>query len=247
MTRLQVQVVVAGLMLASGAVAAQQAAGPTPSVSPVVQIQQRRFQLQLMEGVLENAVRRSAQELAMRAQEELPIGMLFMGSPKAKGFPLEQYGLVFHVEIPQIRESYVRRSQMARPAPSAQTPQVGNQTVSGRGTTGTARATGVVPDDPMARSPISGDSFLTDPNQFYRDLVKNRLIDAMLDYSRSLAVGEHEWLSVVARSEEDPIPTGMYDDSQTLILRIKGSDLALFFSEKITRDEAKKRVIESQF
>lgn len=246
MTRLQVHVVVAGLMLASGAVAAQQSAGPTPSVSPEVQIQQRRFQLQLMEGVLENAVRRSAQELAMRAQEELPIGMLFMGSPKAKGFPLEQYGLVFHVEIPQIRESYVRRSQMARPDPSAQS-QVGNQTVSGRGTAGTARATGVVPDDPMARSPISGDSFLADPNQFYRDLVKNRLIDAMLDYSRSLAVGEHEWLSVVARSEDDPIPTGMYDDSQTLILRIKGSDLTLFFSEKITRDEAKKRVIESQF
>jgi hypothetical protein len=236
--------VVTGLMLASGTVAAQQAGTPTPSVPPGVQIQQRRFQLQLMESVIENAVRLGAQEVASRAQE-LPIGMLFMGRPRAKGFPLEPYGLVFDVEIPQIKESFVMRSQMARSAsPTPQTPQVGNQTVSGRGAT---RATGVVPDDPMLRSPATADPFLADPNQFYRDVVKSRLVDAMLDFSRSLQVGAEEWLAIVARSEEDPFPTGLYEDSQTLILKIKGSDLVLFHSERITRDEAKKRIIESQF
>lgn len=245
MTRKQVQVVVVGLALASATVAAQQAANTqTPGVSPEVQIQQRRFQLQLMEGVLENAVRQSAQELATRAQEEMPIGMLLMGRPRAKGFPLEHYGLVFDVEIPQIRESYVLRSQMARP--NAPPSQVGNQTVAGRGATPPVRGAGAGPDDARLLAPAA-DPFLADPNQFYRDLVKGRLIDAMLDYSRSLQVGDNEWLSVVARGEEDPIPTGLYDDSQTLILRIKGSDLALFFNGKITRDEAKKRVVESQF
>lgn len=244
MTRMQVHVVVAGLALASATVAAQQAASPqTPGVSPGVQIQERRFQLQVMEGVLENAVRQSAQELATRAQEEMPIGMLLMGRPRAKGFPLEHYGLVFDVEIPRIRESYVLRSQMARPnAP----PQVGNQTVAGRGGTLPVRGTGAGPDDARLRA-LAADPFLADPNQFYRDLVKGRLVDAMIDYSRSLQVGDNEWLSVVARGEEDPIPTGLYDDSQTLILRIKGSDLVLFFDGKITRDEAKKRVVESQF
>lgn len=245
MTRMQVHVVVVGLVLASATVAAQQAASTqTPGVSPEVQIQQRRFQLQLMEGVLENAVRQSAQELATRAQEEMPIGMLLMGRPRAKGFPLEHYGLVFDVEIPQIRESYVMRSQMARP--NAPPSQVGNQTVAGRGATPPVRATGTGQDDARLLAPPA-DPFLADPNQFYRDLVKGRLVDAMLDYSRSLQVGDNEWLSVVARGEEDPIPTGLYDDSQTLILRIKGSDLALFFAGKITRDEAKKRVVESQF
>jgi hypothetical protein len=69
----------------------------------------------------------------------------------------------------------------------------------------------------------------------------------MLDYSRSLEVGADEWLSVVARGEDDPIPTSLYDDSKALILRIKGSDLVLFYTGKITKDEARKRVIESQF
>lgn len=244
MTRMQVHVVVAGLMLTSATVAAQQAATPTPSVTPALQIQQQRFQLQLMESVIENAVRNGAQEVAQRAQE-LPIGMLFMGAPRAKGFPLEQYGLVFDVEIPLIKESFVMRSQMARSAAAApQTPQVGNQTVSGRGAT---RATGVVADDPMLRSPVTADPFLSDPDQFYRDVVKSRLVDAMLDFSRSLQVGGEEWLTIVARSEEDPIRSGLYEDSQTLILKIKGANLALFHSEKITRDEAKKRIIESQF
>jgi hypothetical protein len=240
---MQIQIVVVGVVLASVTVLAQQAASPTPSVPPEVQIQQRRFQLQLMESVLENAVRQSGQELATRAAEEMPIGMLLMGRPRANGFPLEHYGLVFDVEVPQIRESYVMRSQMARANPSVpQAPQVGNQTVAGRGST---RATAVAPDD--LRSPASADPFLADPNQFYRDLVKRRLIDAMLDYSRSLQVADSEWLSIVARGEEDPIPTGLYNDSQTLILRIKGSDLTLFFDGKITRDDVKKRVIESQF
>lgn len=244
MTRTKVQVVMIGLALASGSVAAQQASTPTPSVSPEVQIQQRRFQLQLMEGVLENQVRQGAQEVATRAQGELPIGMLFMGRPRAKGFPLEQYGVVFDVEIPQIRESYVMRSQMARPAAPS---QVGNQTVAGRGASGPVRGTSAGKDDSLLLAPPTADPFLSDPNQFYRDVVKGRLVDAMLDYSRTLEIGENEWLSIVARSEEDPIPTGLYDDSQTLILRIKGSDLTLYYSGKITKDEAKKRVIESQF
>jgi len=241
----RVQTVVAGLVLATGSVAAQQGR-PAPTVAPEVQIQQRRFQFQLMEGVIENAVRQGAQEVATRAQGVMPIGMLFIGMPKARGFPLEQYGVVFDVEIPEIRESAVLLNQFPRPNQPAQ-PPAGNQMVSSSGTAGTTRATGVVADDPMARSPVTGDPFLADPNQFYRDVVKRKLVDAMLDYSRSLEIGADEWLSVVARGEEAPIPTSLYDDSQALILRIKGSDLALFYSGAITRDEARKRVLESQF
>ena len=74
-----------------------------------------------------------------------------------------------------------------------------------------------------------------------------RAVRPMLDYSKSLEIPEHESLSVVARGEEDPIPTSLYDDSRALILKIKGSDLALFYSGKITREEARKRVVETQF
>jgi hypothetical protein len=225
----RIHAVAIALLLASSSLAAEQA----PSVSPEVQILQRRFQFQLMEGVIENHVRQGAQEVATRAQGVMPVGVLFIGQPKARGFPLES-GIVFYVEIPDIRESAVLLNQMSRPS-------LGPTPV------GTTRATGVVADDPMAKSPLKGDPFLADPNEFYRDVIKQKLVDAMLDYSKALDIPANETLSVVARGEPDPVRTSLYNDSKTLILRIKGSDLALFYSGKITRGEARKLVLESQF
>jgi hypothetical protein len=231
---------VIGLVLVTAVPAAAQVPA-TPSVAPEVQILQRRFQFQSMEVMIENAVRQGAQEVASRAQGVMPIGLLFMGMPKARGFPLENFGVTFYVEVPEIRESAVILDQFTRPTLTAS--KTGAQVVSNAAT----RATGIIADDPMARSPITGDPFLADPNQFYRDTVKQKLVDAMLDYSKPLAVGEGEWLSVVARGADDPNPANLYNDSKAMILRIKGSDLALFYSGKITKDEARKLVIESQF
>ena len=238
------ETVVIGLVLATSSVAAQQMPA-APSMTPEVQVLQRRFQFQLMESVIENHVRQGAQEVATRAQGVMPIGVLFIGQPKARGFPLEHYGVVFDVEIPDIRESAVLLNQFARPTLVAP-PQAGNQTVSST-TVGKTGATGVVADDPMVKSPVTGDPFLADPNEFYRDVVKQKLVDAMLDYSKALDIPANEMLSIVARGEADPLRTSMNVDSKTMILRIKGSDLALFYSGKITRDEARKLVIESQF
>jgi hypothetical protein len=236
-------IVVAGLVFATAAsLGAQQVRNE--GLSAEAQIQQRRFQFQLMEGVLEAAARQGANEVAMRAQMALPIGTLFVGRAKAKGFPLDGYGVVFDIEIPIILESQVMLSRMAPTAPAL--PETGNRPVAGRGELPTTRTTGVVPDDPMARSPIMADPFLADPNAFYRTAVRDRLVDVMLDYSRSLAVPNEEWLSVVARSEEDSGPT-LQEPSRTLILRIKGSDLREFHEGRLTRDEAKKRIVESQF
>jgi len=215
----------------------------TESLSADAQVHQRRLQFQLMEGVLANAVRQGAVEVVMRAQT-MTIGALFMGEAKAKGFPLDGYGVVFDIEIPIIRESAVIASQMMVPP----LPPPGPQTVAGRtGASGTTRSTGVVPEDPMARSPIVADPFLSEPNQFYRNAVRDKLVDAMLDYSRPLNIPPTDSLSVVARSEDDPMPNSFYDDSRTMILRITGVNLALYHEGKITREEARKRVIESQF
>ncbi|MBM3751298.1 MAG: hypothetical protein FJW21_08975 [Acidimicrobiia bacterium] len=235
-------VVIAVLAGATAAVSAQPVR--TDQLPADAQLQQRRFQFQLMEAVLENAVRQGATEVAMRAQMTLPIGTLFMGPAKATGFPLDGFGLVFHIEIPVILESQVLLSQMVPPTPPAQGPTA----VSTRGAAArpTTRAAGVVPEDPMARSPIV-DPFLADPNAFYRMAVRDKLVDVILDHSRSLSVATGEWLSVAARSAESPGPNSLQDDSRTLILRIKGEDLAAFHASRITRDEARKRIVESQF
>lgn len=227
------------LVVSAAAVGAQQARA---GQSAEAQLLQRRFQLQLLEGVIENAVRQGATEVALRAQMSLPVGALFMGPAKAKGFPLDGYGLVFHIEIPIILESTVLLSQLSMPEPP------GSRTVSGRGAgAGTTRAAGVAPDDPVTRSPIIGDEFLSDPNAFYRTAVRDKLVDVMLDHSRSLSVADAEVLSLVARSADSPGPSSLQDDSRTLILTIKGEVLTLFHTGKITRDEAKKRIVESQF
>jgi hypothetical protein len=238
----RIQLVVIGLALATTSAAAQQAPA-TPGVAPEVQVLQRRFQFQLMEGVIENAVKQGAIEVATRAQGVMPVGMLFIGTPKARGFPLDQYGIVFHVEIPQILESAVALNQFQRPALAS---PAQNQNISNNAP-GRTRASGVVEDDPMVKSPLVPDPFLADPNGFYRDTVKRKLVDAILDYAKSLDVGVNESLSIVARGEDDMIRTSMYNDSRAMILRVKGSDLALFYSGKITKDEARKLVIESQF
>ena len=237
----RIQVIVIGLALATTSAAAQQTP-LTPGVAPEVQVLQRRFQFQLMEGVIENAVKQGAIEVATRAQGVMPVGMLFIGTPKARGFPLDQYGIVFHVEIPQILESAVVLNQFQRPALAS--PAQSNVS---NNSTGRTRAAGVVDDDPMAKSPLVPDPFLADPNGFYRDTVKRKLIDAILDYAKSLEVGVNESLSIVARGEDDMVRTSLYNDSRAMILRVKGSDLALFYSGKITKDEARKLVIESQF
>jgi hypothetical protein len=233
--------VIGAVVVAGIGVSAQQVRNE--GLSADAQVQQRRFQFQLMEGVLANAVRQGAVEVVMRAQT-MTIGALFMGEARAKGFPLDGYGIVFDIEIPIIRESAVIASQMMVPPQ----PPPGPQTVAGRATgAGTTRSTGVITEDPMARSPIVADPFLTEPNQFYRNAVRDKLVDAMLDYSRPLGIPTTESLSVVARSEDDPMPNSLYDDSRTMILRITGANLALYHEGKITREEARKRVIESQF
>ena len=237
----RIHIVVIGLALATTTAAAQQVP-LTPGVSPEVQVLQRRFQFQLMEGVIENAVQQGAMEVATRAQGVMPVGMLFIGNPKARGFPLDQYGVVFHVEIPQILESAIVLNHFQRPGLASPAQQNVSNTAAGK-----TRASGVVADDPMVKSPVAPDPFLADPNGFYRETVKRKLVDAILDYAKSLEIGVNESLSIVARGEDDLIRTSMYNDSRAMILRVKGSDLALFYSGKITKDEARKLVTESQF
>ena len=88
---------------------------------------------------------------------------------------------------------------------------------------------------------------LIDPNDLYTEAVKAALIDAMLKHSLSLHIGENEWLTVAARDGEGPPVPGQIDDASTIIIRIKGSDLSAFITNKITRDEVLKRVQIKEF
>jgi hypothetical protein len=83
----------------------------------------------------------------------------------------------------------------------------------------------------------------------YEDEVIGSLVDAMLDYSAPIGVGADEWLTVAARDNEhrDRLMPGDAYDLMTIVLRIKGSDLAAFRADRLTRDEARKRVEVREF
>jgi hypothetical protein len=81
-----------------------------------------------------------------------------------------------------------------------------------------------------------------DPNELYTDAVKRALIDAMLNYSVALKLADDEWLTVAARDNEGPLTPGALDDASTIVIRVKGVDLAAFHSNKLTREEVLKKV-----
>ena len=63
----------------------------------------------------------------------------------------------------------------------------------------------------------------------------------MLNYSHSLNLGADEWLTA-AHDSHGPSMPGQIDDSQTIILRVKGSDLAIYAADRTRLDEIRKKV-----
>ena len=106
------------------------------------------------------------------------------------------------------------------------------------------------PTPPRASAPAPSldPKYLQDPNAInraYTAAVQNALIDAMIVYSLPMGLGPDEFLTVGARDNmpRDMLaPADPYEEIVTVLLKIKGSDLALFRSGQIDKDEVKKRV-----
>jgi hypothetical protein len=82
--------------MAPASAAAPQASAPAT---------QQRFQLRVMEGVLQNAVQQGAQSLNQQLREVSPDISLFSGPARARGFRLEGYGTLFAVDVPTLHRS----------------------------------------------------------------------------------------------------------------------------------------------
>ena len=73
------------------------------------------------------------------------------------------------------------------------------------------------------------------------------LVEAMLEYGGRLAIAPDEWFTIAARDSFGPSYPGEPYDAMTLVLRIKGSDLADYRADRLTIDEARKRVEVREF
>jgi hypothetical protein len=84
---------------------------------------------------------------------------------------------------------------------------------------------------------------LQDPGELYTTQVKNAIVDAMIEYSAPLPLSPAEWLTVAARDQDGSrLQPGDPYEVSTILLRIRGADLAAFRGGQIDRDEARRRV-----
>jgi hypothetical protein len=243
----------------------------------------QRYQIGMMEGVLEKAVEHGASEMRERLRTVMPADMLLSKPVHVRGIPVDGFGVIFDVDVPslqsaplwslqtldqnnlgiqsalsQLRASVdavgdrnlqqaLQRIELAldplgTPLAAA-SPAPGGQ---GQGNSGPARQVTALSALDNIQAPAR-DQSLTNPARFseqYRAEIKDALMEAMLDYSRGLNIGGDEWLIVVAgASSDDQLPlTGLDTQVETVLIRIKGVDLADFLSNRITHDEARQRM-----
>jgi len=189
----------------------------------------RRSQIEIMEGVLMGAVRGAALEMANRLTSLETGNFVTTGALTAKGFILDGYGVFFHVEIPGVQPTVVsiesiqamreRLSRPRQPQPEA----------------ASSRA---------LQTPGGGSNALVDPasnDAEYVELVTQRLIDAMVRYSMALELQPHEWFTVAAGDGDTPV-NGILVPRSTMILRVRGSDIADYMTKKATLEQIRKKI-----
>jgi hypothetical protein len=96
-----------------------------------------------------------------------------------------------------------------------------------------------------APTPVTADAaaaaVLDDPGQAYTDEVKSALIEAMITYG-AIPIADDQWLTIAARDNEDSRLGGDPYDVSTIILRIRGDELAAYRAGRITKQDVLKRV-----
>jgi hypothetical protein len=247
-------VFIAAAVLATAATVTAQDAPARPDAP-------RRDQIRMMESVLTSAVRQGAENLARIMQVNEPGSLIVTGTARARGIVLEGYGVFFDVDVPMMKQSVVwsmqtlererQRAalrQLIASSPDTPARRFAEQQLRmlDRNPGSTLPLAPPVAPGGIAVAAAMNDVNETaapepkDPNEQYTEAVKAALVDAMLDYG--VPLGADEWLIVAARDSEGPITPGAVDDASTIVLRVKGSDLLAFRSNKLTREEARKKV-----
>jgi hypothetical protein len=254
---------------------------------------QARYNIFVMEGVLERAVKHGADQLRRQVRRVMPDMLLLSGEAQARGFRLDGYGVFFDVSVPLMRQSVAwslrtmmhdntaaagAALQQLKAAIERMTPNPGEKAtllqaikrleiqVGPRGpiVEGPAVQTDQRSPEPGSVASLEAGSptptptpqptdeemaLLEDPNGAYEREVINALKDAMLNHSGSIRIGPEEWLTIAAHDNEhrNRLMSGESYDLMTIVLRVKGTDLAAFRADRITLEEARKRVQVSEF
>jgi hypothetical protein len=245
--------IVALLCALTGGIAARQADSQAQAADP--QLEKARNEVRTYEIVLFQSIESAGQKLAAWAQQVVPQTVLSPAAdPVVNGIMLPDSSVIFMVRIPELNgvtvfNNYPRFLQ----SPGIVTPETGPaRPVSTPGTqTGDPKpgeakvnSTTVVTDDPMKNTPAGPPN----PNTMYSDFIRLGLMDAMLDSSAVLSLKDGQWLTVAVVPVDVLVTNALYrNTSRKLILSIKAEDLLAFRAGKITRDEAKLKIVDKRF
>src|SRR6478672_11042998 len=232
------------------------------------QLRQARYQIGQMERLLEGAVEHGATVIRDRLQPIMPADMLLTENARARGFRLDGYGVFFDVEVPSLEgtlpwsfrtldqndlgldaalrtlRTYVQSAGNdvnLQQALKRVELQVAPMTVATTGQPGAPAVQASTSDQGGVSAPLN-DPVFNNPDEAYRTEIREALIDAMLEHSRSLAVGPAERLTVAARRSDSRPRLGIDTDAGTVVLSVKGSDLTSFLGGQLTPEEARSRI-----
>jgi len=238
--------VAAGLSVATGPALAQ-----APSKED--ELVKTRQRISTMEGVLERAVSNGAENMLRQVRTVMPDAPMLSGVPQVRGFRLDGYGVFFDVEVPALRlpvtwplRYLIEDNRAAVSATLAELRTlVADQPARDRDRfellAQRLESRAVMP----RATPRQADPVITEPDVAYTNAVRASLIDAMIENSGPIPVGPEEWLTVAARDNvpRDPLMPGDTAGLNTLIFRVKGSDLASFRAGRMTLEEARGHVL----
>jgi len=216
-----------------GCLAAAPAAAQSPTAREEAEARQQRYEIGLLERVLESAVEHGVTVTRDRLQAfaSMPAELLLSDNAHARGFRLEGYGVFFDVSVPSFEttlwtfrtldqndlgldnamkqlQQVVKGNTDAEQALRRVELQVGPpRPAMPRPANEAVTVTGAAPSAATQAVPgqrrAASDTILADPNEAFRTEVMDALKEAMLNHSSSLGIGPNEWLTIAARGNED--------------------------------------------
>jgi hypothetical protein len=217
-----------------------------------------RYQLRVMEGVLENAVQHGIRTVAAEMRLVSP-DVIFFGSPsRARGFRLDGYGVFFDVDVPTLRPSVAWSvRQLTQMAPEvSRALQSLRRAVASTGDARTKREAeqalalvelqvGPIGEPEAGEDGQRPPAVVRDPAEAYEREVMRALTEAVLDYGNTLSLRPDDWLGVAARANDAGL--GESADAVTVMIRIRGRDLEALRTGALTREDARRRILTTEF
>jgi hypothetical protein len=266
-----VAVVTSGMLCAPAASAWAQNRAAAPPPTQASALLDPRYQIGLMEGILQRAAEHGAKVTRDRARMVIPGDMLLSDEVHVRGFRLDGYGVFFDIDMPDLQgtmpwivrtldqndlglDNAIRSMRALAEASGNPNDRQALQRIEMQLSPGlpssSARpmqvgAQSITPSSAASTPQVDpNDPILRDPQGVYRTEVTDALIEAILDHSNGLRLEPNERLTVAARGRESlPSLSPADTDSPTILISVRGEDLIAMLGRQVSREEARARIV----